>query len=422
MAEIKYWLWLAMVFGPGSRRIWETISFCGTAMEAYFYLTTDGSAANLTDAEKRAIDSTDLSKAAEHIEFCRRKGISLVSYDSKDYPPQLRHIYDPPAVLYYRGNISCLKGTRTVTTVGTRHATNYGLEAAHRVCADLARNGFVIVSGFALGSDIATHMAAVSVNRPTACVLGCGVDVDYPRDNVVYRDRILNCGGVFISEYPPGTRPLPQNFPKRNRILAALGMVTVVFEASARSGSLITADLAATHGREVFSLPPADIFSKAFSGNIELLRWGATPLYSIEDVMECFLIGGALDEEIRSEQTADISTFGYESSLRTDRDDPLEEIKATAGKVRPRRQKAKTGKKSPEIQEEIKDEKNTFTAKDELTELQRTIFSKIKNGTAHADALAQELGMDSDELMTELTELEILGAVRSLPGKMYEIL
>lgn len=139
-----------------------------------------------------------------------------------------------------------------------------------------------------MGIDIASHLEAVSVNRPTICVMGCGLDVDYPKDNFRYREAVLKSQGLFVSKYPPETVSHSQNFPKRNMILAALGMAALVFEGSNRSGSLITANLALDQGKEVFCLPPADIFSSSFSGNISMLRDGAKLLLSAEDVMECF--------------------------------------------------------------------------------------------------------------------------------------
>ena len=418
MDETKYWMWLSMVFGTGSRRIWEVMCLFETASEAYQSLTEQSVVLKLNEKETENLEKTELSDAENLIAKCGEKGIGVVGYSDKDYPHQLRHLFNPPAILYYRGNISCLTGTRTVTTVGTRNATDYGLRAANIVCGELAAKNVVIVSGFAVGIDIATQLAAAEKNRPTAAVMGCGVDVDYPKPNVQYRDMILKSGGVFVSEYPPGTQPLPQNFPARNRILAALGRAAVVFEASLKSGSLITARLASEQGRELFVLPPADIFSGKYSGNIRLLQEGAQPLYSSEDILDCFRFGSAVDTEIR-----DSLRYGFtgreagviwegRAAKRADKEKLL---------VIPRKNAPIEKPKEETAPEPVETDTGNGIDLEELTEIQRRIAEELKNGKLHADVLCRKLEIDSAELMTELTEMEILGVIISLPGKMYEL-
>lgn len=434
MEDTVYWVWLNMIFGVGSRRIWQLMNLYESAHEAYNGLITDELGLNLSDKESRNIRSVSLSEAEEHITGCAEKGISIAGYSDSDYPARLRHIKNPPAVLYYKGNIGCLNGTRTVTAVGTRNASEYGIAAAHRICRELAVNNVVIVSGFALGTDITAHMAAADEGRPTACVLGCGVDVDYPKGNLGYRERILSSGGVFISEFPPGTRAFAPNFPKRNRILAALGYVTVVFEASMKSGSLITAGLAAEHGRDVFVLPPADIFSSSFSGNSQLLREGAGLLLDYRCVMDCFRIGGVLDSEIRSEETPRLSTFG-EKPIKTVTLPPAEKALKDAENPkisrvsRVSRTDAGTTdnnyeKKRAAAENERASHEDTAAAQaetEELTDIEKLICGLLAEGSMHADTIAQKLDIDASELMVELTELELFGVIRSLPGKLFEL-
>jgi len=416
--DTKYWLWLTMVFGIGSRRIWEAMSLFSSAREAYDVLTGDRSKLRLNDKETENIAGTDISAAEQIIESCAEKNISVIGYDSADYPPQLRHIAVPPAVLYYKGSISCLKGTRTVTAVGTRKASPYGLRVTARICSELAQNGVIIVSGFALGTDITSQIAAADMGRPTACVLGCGIDVDYPRGNIRFRDHILETGGVFISEYPPGTPPHSRNFPNRNRILAALGRAAVVFEASQKSGSLITANMASDQGREVFCLPPADIMSEAWSGNCHLLRNGAVPLLSSQDILDCFRIGGSNDKEIRREAA---ESFGMPKPVISDSREMLSELFAELD-VSIGAADIEAPVKSVKVPVK-KAQKSSEPAKLPvgLTDIQKKIAEMLTDGPVHADMIAQKLGMDAAVLMTELTELEIMGAVTSLPGKMFEI-
>lgn len=397
MDETKYWLWLNMVFGTGNHRIWEIMSFFRTAEKAYLSLTCGNSIVSLNENERKNVIGVPVTNAESFLAGCLRRGIGVVAFSSKEYPDQLRHIYNPPSVLYYKGNISCLKSDFTVTAVGTRKASAYSLRAAKEICSELSARGAVIISGFAVGIDLACSMAAADMGRPTACVMGCGVDVDYPRQNFGYRDIILSAGGVFISEFPPGTPPLSANFPKRNRILAALGRAAVVFQAGAKSGSLITANLAAGQGRDVLCLPPADIFSGEFAGNIKLLRDGALPMYSSSDVIEC-LTGrkGQLAAADTLQRGAEaLGSFATENS---------------------------SYERVNELPEEEAAEQLPYKIPNDLSVHQRRIVQALEKGVLHADELAASLEIDSGELMTELTELEIFGIARSLPGKMYELI
>lgn len=407
-----------MIFGTGSRRIWEAMRLFSCAEEAYEELSSGALNEKLGENEIRSIKNTDIGSAVRLIESCEKSGINVIGCGDSEYPPQLKHILNPPAVLYFKGNIDCLSGTRTVTSVGARRASAYGLGVAERICGELAKSGVIIVSGFAVGIDIVSHLAAVSANRPTACVLGCGIDVDYPHENFRHREAILANGGVFVSEYPPGTPPHSPNFPKRNRILAALGRAAIVFEAARKSGSLITAGLALEQGREVFCLPPADIFNESFAGNIMFLRDGATPLYGASDVLDCFKIGGAVDSEIRSDTYTGMNYFG------------VRELSAPAKRASAP-VTAKSGKKRSAKKESIQTETSEASGNgavpqktssyEELSPVQRSISEMLAGCALHADIIAQKLDIDAAELMTELTELEIMGIIRQLPGKMFEI-
>lgn len=423
MDDTKYWVWLMMVFGVGSRRIWDTVNIYGNAENTYTALVSGGSGLSVTQAEKRNIANVSLEQAQEYIERCASKGIGIAGYSSREYPPQLRNVFNPPAVLHYKGNISCLTGTRTITAVGTRTPSVYGADAAYKICRQLAAEGFVIVSGFAVGTDIATHMAAADCRRPTACILGCGIDINYPKPNIRFYDKILESGGVFVSEYPPGTEPHSSNFPKRNRILAALGRLTLVFEASIRSGSLITANMAADCGRDVFVLPPADIFGNAFSGNIALLRDGAQPLYGTSEVIECFSIGGAIDAEIRADRYSGIGGIIKNTAAYEEEDSSINIIKESGKNVRKRKKADQEDVPENNETEAQEAEKAVPAILDDpsLSEVQRQICSALAAEKLHIEVLAAQLEADTAELMTELTELEILGAVRQLPGKTFEL-
>ena len=402
MDETKYWLWLNMVFGTGNHRIWEVMSFFRNAEKAYYALTSDNSVVSLNENENKNVFGVPLHNAEVFLENCKKRGIGVICYNSQEYPAQLRHIYNPPSVIYYRGNISCLQTDITVTAVGTRKADSYSLKAAKEICSELSARGAVIISGFAVGIDLACSMAAAEIGRPTVCVMGCGVDVDYPKQNFAYRDTILAAGGAFISEFPPGTQPYAPNFPKRNRILAALGKAAVVFQAGAKSGSVITANLAAGQGREVLCLPPADIFSGGYAGNIKLLRDGALPMYDASDVMDCIT---GRKEQLPPQYTARAAASA----------DMAEDISAVNDMMY-------EPSIIPARQERNDREPKRAELPDDLSAQQKRIAEALENGALHADELAQSLEIDPSELMTELTELEIFGVVRSLPGKMFELI
>ncbi|WP_296692442.1 DNA-processing protein DprA [Ruminococcus sp.] len=400
----KYWLWLNMVFGTGNHRIWEVISFFGTAEKAYAALTSDEPTVSLNEKEQKNAAEIPISNAESFLANCNKRGIGVAAFTSPEYPHILEHIYNPPSVLYYKGNISCLQSELTVTAVGTRKASAYSLKAAKDICSELSARGAVIVSGFAMGVDLACSMAAAEIGRPTACVMGCGVDVDYPKQNFAYRDPILAAGGVFISEFPPGTPPYSPNFPKRNRILSALGRAVIVFEANPRSGALITANLAAGQGREVLCLPPADIFSESFAGNIKLLRDGAIPMYSASDVIDCITF---------RKRTGDAAVLPKKAA---------ELVKEKAASETDMKEMLKALNGISDEQPGRKQEHSNIELPSDLSEQQTRIAEALKNGPLHADELASSLEIDTGELMTELTELEIFGTVRSLPGKMYELI
>ena len=200
------------------------------------------------------------------------------------YPPLLAELHDPPSRLHLRGGASELLARPSVAIVGARSCSPYGAQVARELAQSLAAAGLLVVSGLARGVDAEAHRGALAAGGLTIAVLGCGIDRDYPRAHAELARRIAE-SGLVVSEYPPGTEPSPWRFPARNRIIAGLAQATVVVEARERSGALITADFALELGREVFATP-GEITSALSAGTNDLLRQGATPLLSAEDVLE----------------------------------------------------------------------------------------------------------------------------------------
>ena len=214
-------------------------------------------------------------------EEAEKRGIRILTREDDEYPAVLREIAKPPLALFVRGNPIC--DAERIAMVGSRHASLYGKRVSEEIAMGLAGRGVTVVSGAARGVDSAAHKGALRAGR-TVAVLGCGADVAYPKENARLLDEIAATGAV-VSEYPPGTQPLPAFFPQRNRIISGLSRGTVVVEAAERSGSLITAEFALSEGRDVFAVP-GSIYSNTSRGCHRLIQQGAKLVTSSEDILE----------------------------------------------------------------------------------------------------------------------------------------
>jgi len=270
---------VALLHMPGATapRIREVLNTFGSPAGAWEALAKGAAGKDMKEWEEAAalLDPARLARALE------QAGIGVVLPGEADYPDSLAEIHDPPMALFVRGTLP--GKTPCVSIVGARKATSYGLEAARWLAEGLALEGVCVVSGAAFGIDSAAHAGALSAGGHTCAVLGCGVDVVYPRRNIALFDRIA-ARGCIVSEYAPGTEPRNYQFPARNRIIAGLSAATIVVEASSRSGALITADFALSENREVFAVP-GQIFSSNSAGTHALLHAGAAMATSALDVM-----------------------------------------------------------------------------------------------------------------------------------------
>jgi len=240
--------------------------------------------------------------------------IKQVRIGDRDYPELLKYIPDPPGLLYYAGDIS-LASKPSIAIVGARKATSYGKWAAYGFAKKLAEYGIVVVSGMAYGVDSWAHKGAVENKGKTIAVLGCGIDICYPDANRALRDDILK-EGLILSEYEPGTPPLPFRFPLRNRIISGLSLGTIVVEAGISSGSLITAEYAADQGRNIYALP-GNINSVYSFGTNKLIKDGATPLIVFDDIIdELGIMRQAPDSAVKTELGKDEKAI-YEYVLQS---------------------------------------------------------------------------------------------------------
>ncbi|MFC6670595.1 DNA-processing protein DprA [Marinobacterium aestuariivivens] len=254
------------------------------------------------------------------LDWLERNPVRCLTPDQDAYPGLLLEIADPPPVLFVRGNPDCL-ALPQIALVGSRHASRAGADNAYRFAGALSEAGLVITSGLALGIDGAAHQAAVDRGAATVAVFGTGPDRLYPRRHAALAERILENGGAWVSEFLPGTGPLPAHFPRRNRVISGLSVGVLVVEAAPRSGSLITAKMALEQGREVFAIP-GTIHNPHAHGCHRLIREGAVLVESVEHIIEqlgallgCFVpveTPGACAPELTQPEASLLEKMGYD--------------------------------------------------------------------------------------------------------------
>lgn len=250
---------------------------------------------NLTDLARAGIEENIANefmaarsniKLDKILELLKKEDIRITTPENKLYPRLLREIYNPPEILYYKGELSD-KDEFSLAIVGTRKYTTYGQRASEQITENLAKNNLTIVSGLALGIDSLVHDSAVKAGGRTVAVLGCGIDKQsiYPSANRYLAEKIISSGGAVISEFPIGTPPLKHHFPQRNRIISGLSLGTLVIEAGEKSGALITAKYALEQNREIFAVP-GSIYSPVSVGPNNLIKQGAKPVNTANDIIE----------------------------------------------------------------------------------------------------------------------------------------
>jgi DNA processing protein len=371
--HILEWLAISLTTGLGPTRARKLVEHFG-GVEAVFH-------ASLTELESTGIQAVSAQSIAtgksaelarEEIALAASESATLVTAEDSCYPQRLKEIYDPPLVLYVRGNPEILKQPG-IAMVGTRHPTPYGSGMAERLACDLAAQGLVIISGMARGVDTASHRGAITAKGKTIAVFGTGVDVIYPKENSRLAEQILALGGALISEFPLGTFAAPQNFPIRNRILSGMSAGVLVVEAAEYSGTRITARCALEQNRDVFAVP-GNVTNKNSWGPNTLIKQGAKLIATWEDVWE------DLPPEVKLALTPPASPESAEHSSASLFPD---------GGLPPHEQR---------------------------------ILSLLKADEAtHIDELVERLEkeMSSSEIFAALFELELNGKVRQMPGKNF---
>lgn len=299
MDTTGYYLGFNRVNGIGPARLERLIERLGSVEAAWRAAPGELMAAGLDPkaiealvAARRTIDLDD------ELERVDRAGLRALTREHPDYPENLAHIPLAPPVIFVRGQLSQADAW-AVAVVGTRSPTTYGREAARRLAADLAGSGVTVVSGLAIGVDTLAHQAALDAGGRTLAVLPCGADMVYPERNRALAERIA-AAGALVSEFPLGTRPIPQFFPVRNRLISGLARGVVVVEAGPESGALITVEYALDQGREVFAVP-GSIFSRMSEGTNRLIRNGAGLVLAAQDILDALNMSrAASQQEVRA--------------------------------------------------------------------------------------------------------------------------
>ena len=316
MSALKYWLWLAGLPGLSNQTRLALLRHFPTPEDVYYaeaeeVLLTEG----ITREQAALLEDKDCARADQILADCQRLDLDILTIQDAGYPNRLRNIYDPPCLLYVRGRLPAFDDEAAVAVVGTRSCTPYGISCAEKLGYGLAAGGAVVVSGLARGVDSAALRGALRGGGAVTAVLGNGLDVIYPPENqYLYED--VAAAGALVSEYPPGTSPEAKHFPVRNRIMSGLCLGTLVVEAPARSGALITAGTALEQGRDVFAVP-GPIDAPASVGCNRLIRDGAGLVSDAWDILREY--EARFPDKLRREGAQESpAVLGYQARQKTE--------------------------------------------------------------------------------------------------------
>ena len=389
-----FWVWLQRALGAGSGKPRRILSVFPGPREFYEAGRREWTMLGIfTQKELFAMESFSPEEAQETVRRSEELGHRVVTQESAEYPQCLRNIHNPPCALYVRGSLPDFDALPSVAVVGTRGATFSGRKIAFGLSCQLAGAGAVVVSGGARGIDTAAHKGALQAGGKTVCVLGCGLDFPYLMENAGLRDSIALCGAV-ISEYPLGTPGSKRAFPIRNRIISGLCDGTLVVEAAAKSGSLITADLALEQGRDVFAVP-CGLDNPVSRGVNNLIKTGAVPVSSGYEILEQYR--SRYPGKIRFEKERNLSGL-------------LRGAPASAGQRKP---------PAPSRRAEPKGERAPCGA--EFSADARAVCAQIGPEPVPFSVLGQKTGLDAARLLSALTELELGEKIESLGGRRYRL-
>ena len=397
---LKDWIWLTTRKGLGSRGVMQVLEFFGTPERAFYadpeqYDQIPGlSALARSSLRDKGQEGTD-----RILGDCDRLGVRIMTLNDGNYPERLREIADPPAVLYIRGGLFRFDQEAVIGIVGAREPSPYGEKVAAQLGLDLARNGVLLVSGIAQGIDSIALKGALQGGGRVVSVLGGGVDVPYPWQNrYLYED--VAAAGALISEYPPGTPPIGEHFPVRNRIISGLALGVVAVECARRSGTMKTVEHAMEQDRDVFAIP-GNIDAPMSEGPNWLLRQGARPVTCAQDILEEYL-------DRFPQQLSKAAPLSPEAARQR-----LEQ-------VRSREQTPEPAAKAEQEREVVPRERQKSRFTDDQLSILHVLGEKGKQYTA--DELVERTQIPTRRVLSALTMLQVDGAVQEHPGRRFSSL
>ena len=388
----EFWIWLSRTLGAGAR-IGDLLSYFGSPDKMYEAGSNEWRLSGLLTAKQiEKLRQFSPSQSSDIYKICEKNRWHIVTPSSSYYPVGLMELPDMPAALFVEGDCNVLKSRINIAFVGTRKASEYSKRIASSLAFEISRAGAVIVSGGALGIDSASHEGALAAGGKTVAVLGCGLGTDYLQENSALRSEIAK-NGALVSEFLPFTAASKTTFPIRNRIISGMSSGTVVIEAGERSGSLITANLALSQGREVFAVP-GDLTSSAYTGTNNLIRDGCIPVFSAEDIVRPF-------------------KFMFpEFKLKNDGKTMPGPIKTEAPQ-----------KKANENKKEIKKEPTAVKRTDvSLSPNAKKVYDILGETALHIDEITEKSLLTSSQVLAIMTELELKGLVSLENGRKYKII
>ncbi|MBQ9152006.1 MAG: DNA-processing protein DprA [Clostridia bacterium] len=447
MKDRLFEIWFALRCGIANKEFQPLLETYGTPYDLFNADEAELDKLPCSQNLKNRLADKSLREATRIMEFCKSNGVGLLFWQDEQYPASLRPLRDPPVLLYYKGRMPDLSRRLCISVVGTRSMSEYGKRMAYKIGYELGATGTVVVSGMALGNDSVAAAGAIAAGGQTVAVLGCGIDIVYPREHEQLFEEILKRGAV-MTEYPPATPPEGRNFPVRNRLISGLSQGTVVIEGDLRSGSMITAKTAILQGRDIYAFP-GNVGETNSAGTNQLISDGANIVLKARDVLEnyTFLYRDALDmarllkAETRSEPDEELlarlgvsvrtvpvkksesqnfpappatqtkprnTTYGRSSASR----------KASASESRPKTPERSTPPaKEPTPVSPHGDASERILKK--LTDTQRRIFEVLPlDHAVPIDHITRE-GFTVGEVMATMTILEIHGLTVTLPGGLY---
>ena len=433
--ETLFSVWLSLCTGVANTEFAPLLEKFGSAYALFCAQESEIDALDISESLKGKLNHKNLDQAYGIVEYCHKHGVGILSYTDPAYPSTLRAIKAPPCVLYYKGKLPDFEKRLFISMVGTRSMSEYGKEMAYRISYELASTGAVIVSGMALGIDAACAVGALAAKGCTVAVLGCGIDVVYPKQH----DRLMHAiaeHGLVLTEFPPATPPRGYHFPIRNRIISGLGAGTLVVEADLGSGALITAREAIVQGKDIYAVP-GNVGDQNTSGTNALIRDGAAVALGARDILQnyAFLYRDSVDTArlMRAQERSDpdpavFARYGVGLPAASAPVKSVSEVRAEQKQTQ--KQSAPKAEKPERTQLDKTDAAKEQPAKEQhvdnsaevlaqFSDRQREMFAQIPLDKAISADWLVRCGYPAHEVMMALTMFEIKGLISSLPGGLY---